>query len=172
MRPAALLPVVAAAALAAGCNSQWFPGFSHSDIARTDVVIRTEPPGATIVMTRVDASSQASSPDTLRLPTPSPVRQPIEYDHVETLYERQNNYGAQMREGMHPVVQVLTFPVWAVASFFHFREEKHRHEYGNNKYVVTAQMPGRDDAEQSIVLEGEAEHPVLLKLPPPDAPQR
>ena len=157
---------VAAVLVAGGCSSQWYPGYAHPNIARTDVVIRTEPSGATIVMTRVGESGQPWTVESRKLQSVSPVRQPIEYDHVETLYERQQNYGADMREGMHPVLQVLTFPVWAVASFFHFRQEKRRHEYGNNKFVVMAYLPDREDAEETIVLEGEAEHPVLLKLPP------
>jgi len=150
---------VGAASLAAlgGCSSQWFQVYAHPDIARTDLVVRTEPAGATVVLVAEDGAKRQEV---------APFRVPIEYDHVETMYERQNNYGSQMREGMSPVVQVLTFPVWGIASFIHFREEKRRHEYGHNKFAATAFASGRADAEETIVLEGEAEHPVTLKLPP------
>jgi hypothetical protein len=165
MRIAAPVAVVAAALLC-GCNSQWFPGYAHEDIARTDLTIRTEPPGATVVMTRVESAGDPTPTETKKLPAPSPVLQPVEYDHVETLYQRQSNYGTQMREGMGPVMVVLTFPIWAIASIFHYSEEKHVHEYGHNTFVVSAYAPGREDAETTIVLEGEAKKDVLLKLPP------
>ncbi len=153
MRSAAPLTLVAAA-VAGGCTSQWFPGYAHPDIAKTDLVIHTEPTGATLLM------------DGTKLGKPAPVRLPIEYAHVDTLYERQSNYGVQMREDMGPVLTVLTFPVWLVASFFHFTEQKHRHTYGHNTFVVTAYAPGREDAEITVVLEGEAEKQIVLKLPP------
>jgi len=165
MRAAAPACVVAAA-LACGCSSQWYAGAEHSDIARTDVVIRTEPTGAKLVMTRFNSADSTTPLEVKELPGHSPVNQPIEYDHTDTLYERQSNYGAHMREDMSTVVQILTFPVWAVASFFHYRDEKHRHQYGNNAFTVSAHLPGRENAEVKVVLEGEAEHPVLLLLPP------
>jgi hypothetical protein len=157
---------LAALLVAGGCSSQWYPGYAHPTIARTDVIVRTEPSGAEIYMSHLEESGYGVASEVRKLPSPSPVRQPIDYDHVETQYQRQSNYGAKIREDMHPVLQVLTFPVWAVASFFHFREEKRRHEYGNNKFIVTAYMPGREQADKTIVLEGEAEHPVFLELPP------
>jgi hypothetical protein len=165
MRLAAPASVVAAA-LACGCSSQWFEGYEHSDIAHTDVVIRTEPSGAQIYMTLLESPNTHTTVEARLLDGLSPVRQPIEYDHVDTLWERQQNYGSNMREQMGTIAQILTFPVWAVASLFHYREEKHRHEYGSNTFLVTAHVKGREDAETTIVLEGEAEKRVLLKLPP------
>jgi hypothetical protein len=89
----------------------------------------------------------------------------VNYNHVETVWERQTNAGITMREGMSPVVKVLTFPVWAIASIFHSSEEIRRHEYGNNVHTVTAYCPGHDEAQETIKLEGEAEHEVRLVLP-------
>lgn len=142
----------AAALLAAGCSSQWYPGVQHSDVARTDVVIHTVPEGATI-----EFGGRRQS-------APSPIRVPVNYDHTVTMYERQSNHGASMREGMSPVVQVLTFPVWAIASFFHYREEMKRHEYGGNVHEIVARLAGYAEARQTVRLEGEAEVPVTLTL--------
>jgi hypothetical protein len=148
----ALAAAVVAALLAGGCQSQWLEETSHEDIARTDVIITTTPSGATVFF---NDKKQAA---------PAPIRIPVEYTHVATLLERQNNYGARMREGMGPVLTVLTFPVWAVASLFHFEERMMRHEYGGNVHKVTTYLPGFDDAEQTITLQGEADHPVDLTL--------
>ena len=140
------------ALLAAGCSSQWFEVTSNNDIVRTDIVIRTEPAGATLTF------------DGVRQIKPTPIRLPVEYDHIETLYERQANYGSRMREGMSGFVEVLAFPVWGIASFFHYRNETRRHTYGGNIHTILAEMTGRDDAQATVTLEGEAEHPVTLKL--------
>lgn len=153
MTRAAHVAALAAAVLAAGCSSQWYPGFSKADVARTDVIVRTEPEGATVLFNGV-VQKQVS-----------PIRIPVDYDHVETVYERQTNAGLAMREGMSPLAQVLTFPVWAVASFFHYSEDVRRHEYGNNVHTVSAYAPGRDEVQETIRLEGEAEREVRLVLP-------
>jgi hypothetical protein len=150
-RSARILFVLAALA-AAGCSSQWYPGYAHQDICRTDIVIRTVPEGATI---RFDDKQQ---------PSPAPIRIPIEYDHTETMWERQTNAGEDMRESMHPVFQVLTFPVWGIASFFHHKESLRRHEYGGNKHAVSALLPGFDEGYEEITLAGEAEFPLTMKL--------
>jgi hypothetical protein len=123
--------VVAGALLATGCTSQWYPGFERRDIVRTDVEIRTEPPGATIYMNGT------------KLASPSPLRQPIEYDHVERLYERQNN----------------------VAMVYHYKEDLRRHEYAGNRYKFEARLPGYYDTAEEVVLEGEAQKVVTIKLP-------
>lgn len=153
MRRARTFALASAAILAAGCSTQWYPGFSKADIARTDVIVRTEPPGATVLFNGVVQKET------------SPIRIPVDYNHVETVWERQTNAGIAMREGMSPVVKVLTFPVWAIASFFHYAEDTRRHEYGNNVHTVSAFCPGHDEVEQSVKLEGEAEHEVRLVLP-------
>ena len=152
MRPARIA-ALACVTLAAGCSSQWYAGNSKRDIARTDVIIHTQPEGATVVF---DGHAQ---------PEPSPIKIPVEYDHVETVWERQSNYGTRMLDGMNPIVAVLTFPVWAVASFFHYREDTRRHEYGGNSHVISAYIPGRDEAQETITLEGEAQVTVNLSLP-------
>ena len=141
------------ACAAAGCSSQWYPGNAKRDIVRTDLLIETTPPGATVVF------------DGKTLPETSPLILPIEYDHVETEYERQTNAGQSMRESMGPVLTVLTFPVWMVASLFHSRQTRRRHEYGGASHVVSAYIPGRDDAQEAITLEGEAKRTVKLTLP-------
>ena len=151
-----LVPI--AALVAAGCTTQWYEVNSYPDIARTDLVIRTEPSGALLIF---DGRREEKS---------SPVRLPVEYDHVETLYERQYSDGTRMREGMNPILQVLTFPVWGIASFFHYREELHRHTYGNNVHTILAAKSGYEEAEETVTLEGEAEHPVTLQLTPVPKP--
>jgi hypothetical protein len=147
-----LAGLCAAAALATGCSTQWYPGYSKRDVVRTDVVIRSEPRGATITFNGV------------RQPVPAPIRIPVEYDHTETRYERQSNYGQRMREDMGPVLSIVTFPVWMVASLFHYKEDLRRHEYGGNRHVIDAWLKGYDDAHEEILLEGEGEHPVDIKL--------
>ena len=140
------------ALLAAGCSSQWYPGVTHSDIARTEIVIRSDPTGAVITF------------DGRQQPSPAPIRIPVEYSHSDTLYERQSNHGAAMRESMAWPFQILTFPVWMVASFFHFKEELRRHEYGGNVHVIDAHLPGYDDERVNITLEGQGELPVDVKM--------
>jgi hypothetical protein len=148
--PAALLAVAAMAT--AGCQSQWVAGARREDIARTDVVVRTTPPGAVIFF------------NDKKMSAPSPIRIPVEYTHAQTQYLRQNNYGSRMRENMSTVVEIVTFPVWAVASLFHFEEQKLRHEYGGNVHNITTYLPGYEDGETTVTLEGEADHPVDFQL--------
>jgi len=152
MRTAQLVALAGVAAMAAGCQSQWVGGMTRTDIARTDVIIKTTPPGALIFFNDKKQSA------------PAPIRIPVEYTHVVTVYDRQNNYGAHMREGMSTVVTVLTFPVWAVASLFHYDEQMLRHEYGGNTHTITTYLAGYDDTAQTITLEGEADHPVDITL--------
>ncbi len=153
MRRVPTFVLASAAILAAGCSSQWYPGFAKADVAHTDVVVRTEPAGATVLFNGVEQSAK------------SPIRIPVKYNHVETVWVRQTNAGITMREGMSPLVQVLTFPVWLVASFFHSAEEIRRHEYGGNVHTVGAYSAGHDETQETIKLEGEAEHEVRLVLP-------
>ena len=123
---AAALPLLLVAL--SGCTSQWYLQFETSDLVTTDVVVRTVPEGATI---SVDGATQAKSP----------VRIPIEYDHIEQLWSRQAN-------------KLL---------LFHYREDLRRHVYGHNKHVITAILRGHEDAEREIVLEGEDE--VIVEIP-------
>ncbi len=148
VRRAALLLLLP---LAAACTSQWYPGIEHTERVRTDVVIRSDPSGAVITF---NGKQQA----------PAPILIPVVYDHTETLYERQSNYGARMREDMSPVVEVLTFPIWLIPSFFHFTEQRRVHSYENNKHVVSAYLEGYDEAVQEITLEGQERFPVDVKL--------
>lgn len=151
MRAAALAPL-AALLLLGGCRSQWYPGVAHHDIVRTNVLIRTEPPGARIRFNGKEMSA------------PSPIRVPVDYDHYETMYERQTNAGADMREGQSTLTQVVTAPVWLAASAVHHGEEVRRHEYAGNQHEISAWLPGYEEAVVTVTLEGEAEHPVTLKL--------
>jgi hypothetical protein len=146
--------VLAAALLAAGCTSQWYEGPSTRDVVLTDVVIHTEPEGADILVDDVKQTAR------------SPIRLPVRYDHTATIWERQTNAGRQMREDMGPVMTILTCPVWLVASLFHEKEELLRHTYEGNVHNVTALMPGRDQADLTVTLKGEAEKVVTLKLVP------
>jgi hypothetical protein len=145
-------PLLLALALA-GCQTQWFLEGETSDIVETRVRVDTDPAGAWVSFNGV---AQAKAP----------VIIPVLYDHTEQLWARQSNEGARMRDGMSTVVQIVTFPVWAVASLFHFREDKRRHVYGGNQHTVSAAMRGRLEAYQALELEGEAEVEVRLVLPP------
>ena len=131
MSAARLTGLVATAALAAGCTSQWYPGFERRDIATTDVIVKTEPPGAAIYL------------DGKKLQSPAPLRQPVAYDHVERLYERQSN-------------KFL---------LYHYKEDLRRHEYGNNRHVFEARLDGYYDTSEEITLNGEAERTITIKLP-------
>ena len=137
--------VLAAALLAAGCTSQWYEGPATQDYVTTNVVVQTDPQGAEILFDDVVQKAK------------SPLRIPVRYKHAATTWERQTNAGTKMREGMGPVLTVITFPVWLVASVFHQKEEILRHTYDNNVHTVTALMPGRDQADQTLTLKGEAE---------------
>ena len=89
---------------------------------------------------------------------------PVEYDHTEQLWSRQNNQGARMREDMGTVVTILTFPVWAIASLFHFSEDRRVHVYGNNTFTITMSKVGYDSVERVVELEGEDEVDVSIRL--------
>lgn len=146
------LAIVLSAVSLASCTSQWYPGSAVRDIAKSDIVIRSEPPGATILF------------NGKRQPSPAPIRIPVEYSHSETLYERQTNSGVAMRESMGPVLSIVLFPVWMVASLFHYKEDVRRHEYGGNHHVIDAHLLGYDDLREEITLEGQSEFPVTLTL--------
>ena len=146
--------VLGAALLAAGCTSQWYEGPSTRDTVTTNVVVHTEPEGAVILVN--DVQQKAASP----------IRIPVRYDHFATMWERQTNAGQQMRAGMGPVLKILTCPVWLIASVFHEKEEILRHTYEGNVLNVTALMPGRDQADATLTLKGEAEKTLTLPLVP------
>ena len=144
--------VLVAALLAAGCTSQWYEGPSTRDSVLTNVVIHTDPEGAEILVNDVKQKAK------------SPIRLPVRYDHIATIWERQTNAGRQMRDGMGPVLTILTFPVWMVASLFHEKEELVRHTYEGNVHDVTALMPDRDQADVTVTLQGEAEKVLTIPL--------
>ncbi|MCE9636194.1 MAG: hypothetical protein K8T90_10870 [Planctomycetes bacterium] len=139
------------AAATAGCQSQWYMTVEHAEVVRTDVVVRTEPTGATVSFDG-------------RVQDAAPLRIPVDYEHSTQQWERQTNAGARMRESTGVIGTILLFPIWLPASFFHSREEMKRHVYGLNRHVVSAQMQGYEAAEQQIELEGEAQVEVSLKL--------
>lgn len=154
-RPALRRGTAVASALvalaAAGCRSQWYMTVEHSEIVRTDVVVRTEPTGATVAFDG-------------RVQDTAPLRIPVDYEHSTQQWERQTNAGAAIRENTGIIGTILLFPIWIPASFFHTREEAKRHVYGANRHVVAARLQGFDDAEQAIELGGEAQVEVVLKL--------
>lgn len=144
------LAVVLLLALA-GCQSQWYLQHDRPELVTTHVIVRTDPPKAAVSLNGVPQNV-------------APVRIPIEYHHIEELWTRQSNYGARMREDWAPIVQIVTLPIWGVASFFHFNEDRRRHKYGGNTHELTARKMGYHDARQVLVLEGEAEVEVTLSL--------
>jgi hypothetical protein len=138
--------------LAAGCQTQWYSVGTTRDVVRTDVVIRTRPPGAEI---RFDDKLMSAK---------SPIRIPVEYDHAETLYERQTNYGADLREDKGTLAQVLLAPLWIPMSLFHHRQELRRHEYGGHLHTVAASLEGYAPTSAAITLDGESERTVQFDL--------
>lgn len=146
-----LAPLALCLALGA-CQSQWFMEHDQSEIVTTNVLVFTQPEGA-----RVDLNGVYQAD--------APVRIPIEYSHTEQLWSRQTNAGARMREGMSPVVQVLTFPVWLIASVFHSTEDVRRHVYDGNRHSVRASAPQHQELTRVVQLEGEDEIRVELVLP-------
>jgi hypothetical protein len=132
------------ALLLTGCQSQWYMQHEVQNLITTEVVIHSDPEGGRIRWQNVPIGR-------------TPVRLPVEYDHVEQLWTRQNNYGARMREDMGTVVTVLTFPVWMIASFFHTTEDRRRHLYGGNEFTVSISKSGYAIEERDVKLEGEDE---------------
>ena len=145
-----LLPLAAVLALSA-CQTQWFLERDYGELVTTEVVVKTDPPNAHV------------SFDGVRM-AKSPVRIPVEYHHSDQLWSRQNNYGARMREDWSTTMQIIGFPVWGIASFFHFSEDMQRHVYSANQHVVSATLKGHHEASEELLLEGEAEVVVELKL--------
>jgi hypothetical protein len=113
-----------------GCTSQWYMGGERAELVTTVVRVDTEPQGAVVYFNGVRQAA-------------APVRIPVEYDHVEQLWSRQNN----------------RFLV------YHYREDRRRHVYGNNVHTVAAHLPGHVEAEQVVTLEGQEEVAVTLRLP-------
>ena len=152
---AAVLAAAAWAALTAltatGCQSQWYLQQEHEQVVRTEVLVRTDPTGATVWFdkTRIDTS---------------PVVIPVEYAYTTEQGERQTNVGAQMREDLGIVGTILLFPIWIPASFFHTRDEMKRHVYGSNRHVISARTDAAQ-AEQTIELAGETRVEVTIALP-------
>jgi len=145
---------LAAAGLAlTACQSQWYLQHESSDKLVTDVVIRTDPADAEILWQNVSLGR-------------APLRMPVEYDHVEELWTRQTNVGAELRESWGTLGSIIGFPVWAVASLFHESEDRRRHVYGHNVFQAVARRPGYADAEREVRLEGEDEVEVRITLTP------
>ena len=142
---------IAGALLLTGCQSQWYEQHYVHNLITTDVVIRSEPAGARIQWETASIGK-------------APVRLPVEYDHTEQLWTRQNNQGARMREDMGTVMTILTFPVWAIASLFHTTEDRRRHVYGHNTFAIMLTKPGYNDAHRVIELEGEDEVDVMVRM--------
>lgn len=153
MRAARAALAAAACLVAGGCRSQWFHETSRSEVVRTDVVVRTQPPGAVVWIDdrRMDAA---------------PVRIPVEYEHVTEQWSRQSNQGAAIRESTGVVGTILLFPIWLPASLIHGREEMKRHVYGANVHVLRASHEDHGRAEKTIELAGEEEVVVDLVLSP------
>jgi len=151
--PAGSLALIAALSIPlAACQSQWYLEVENAEVVTTEVVVRTSPAGAHVAF---DGVRQGQAP----------IRIPVEYFHTQQLWSRQNNQGARMREDMSTPVQILTFPVWGIASFFHYTEDARRHVYSAHRHVVSAALKGRQEASRDVVLEGEAEYVVDLELP-------
>jgi hypothetical protein len=154
VRPGRLLvrfALAAAPLAAASCQSQWYKVDFDIDKVVTNVVVRTEPSGAMVYL------------DSKRMDT-APVRIPIAYSHEVSLWERSTNAGASIRESTGTLGTILLFPIWLPASFFHYAEEMKRHEYGGNVHRITAHTDAGDEAEEKIVLQGEADVTVTLRL--------
>ena len=139
------------ALLLTGCKSQWYQQHEVHNLVTTEVMLRSEPPGATIQWENVSIGK-------------TPARLPVEYDHTEQLWTRQVNQGELMREDMGPVVKVLTFPIWGIASFFHTTQDRRRHVYGGNEFTVRMTLPGYQDAERQVQLQGEDEVDISMRL--------
>ncbi len=144
--------VAAVIALAlAGCQSQWYLQNESDNLLTTDVVIRTEPPGAEVRWNDVPLGT-------------SPLRMPVEYDHVEQLWSRQTNIGARLREDWGTWGTIIGFPIWIPASLIHETEDRRVHIYGHNQFDVTGRLRGYENAYRKVALEGEDEVEVRLVL--------
>lgn len=153
MRRVASLALALAATAAGGCQSQWFYETAHSEVVRTDVVVRTSPTGALVFLngTRMDTA---------------PIRIPVAYEHVTEQWFRQSNYGARIRESTGVWGTILLFPIWLPASLIHGTQEMKRHVYNGGRLSIAARMDGREPADRTIDIQGEAEVEVLLELAP------
>ncbi len=149
MRSPGLCVLTAAAALLlGGCQSQWYLQYETKDLVTTDVFVRSVPTGANITWNGVDLG-------------PTPLKMPVEYTHVEQLWTRQTNKGAQMREagsGWNP----LSVP----ASVIHETQDRRRHVYKGNRFDVSAAASGHRDEMRPVVLEGEDELEIIFELVP------
>lgn len=147
----AVLALALVLAAATGCQTPWILEEERPELVRTDVRIESGPPGAMVSLNGVQQDR-------------APLIIPIEYHHVEQLWARQNNAGAAMREDWPVWAQVIGFPVWGIASFFHFAEENRRHVYGANRHVVSAYLRDHRETIREITLEGEDSVTVDLVL--------
>ena len=128
--------VLGAVAPLAGCHSQWYHQASHTEIVRTDVIVRATPPGAVVYF------------NGRRMET-APVRIPVDYEHTVEQWVRQSNAS----------------PSWSpTALVTGAKEELKKHVYGGNRHTVSASLDGYEDASRTLVLEGEAEVDVVLEL--------
>lgn len=151
-RAAARAVLSLAVLAAAGCQTQWYQVDVEEERVITNVVVRTVPAGATVYLND-------------RRMERAPVRIPMSYLHETSLWERQSNVGAQIRESTGIVGTILLFPVWLPASFFHTREELMRHVYGSNVHRLRARFDDGSESEKELRLEGEAEVEVEIAAP-------
>ena len=141
----------AGALLLAGCQSQYYLQNESANLLTTDVVIHTEPSGADIRWNDVAIGK-------------SPLKMPVEYDHVEQVWTRQQNVGARLREDWGTFGTIVGFPIWIPASFFHETQDIRKHVYGHNEFEVTPRMRGYADEYRKVKLEGEDAVEVRLIL--------
>jgi hypothetical protein len=151
MRNRGALIALTGALLLAGCKSQWYQQHEVHNLITTEVTLRSEPSGANITWQNQSIGR-------------TPARMPVEYDHTEQLWSRQVNQGELMREDMGPVVKILTFPVWGIASFFHTTQDRRRHVYSGNMFDVVVTKPGYQSASRQVELQGEDEVDVSFRL--------
>jgi hypothetical protein len=144
------LPVLGLLCLPA-CQTQFFLQHDQSDLVTTNVLVESVPTGGWVSF---DGVGQAAAP----------VRIPVQYTHTEQVWSRQTNHGASMRENWSTVGVVLGFPIWGIASFFHYTETVRRHVYSGNRHEVTATMKGRSERTRTLELQGEDEIRVELEL--------
>ena len=147
------LTLLAVLATAPACQTQWFQVTANEDTVTTTVRVRSNPTGAKILRNETDIG-------------PAPLDMPVRYPHKTSLWERQTNLGATLRDSWGTVGTIIGFPIWLPASLIHLKEEKYRHEYGSNRFVLSALLPGYDEGWREVDLNGEDEIDVVFDLTP------
>ena len=153
-RAATVVPtLIVAVLISAGCKSAWFEDKSYTDLVVTDLIVRTSPAGAAVEIGGEERGK-------------SPLKMPVQYPHTMTTYQRQTNVGQSLRDSWGTIGTIIGFPIWIPASLFHTTEERRLHEYGSNKFEVSAYLAGHDEKWQDVELQGEDTFEVDLTLPP------